>query len=286
MGLLGAAFGIGFCVGPFLGGVLGGWNVAWPAYAAAGFALLAAVQTFLKLPEPAVHKPTESGLWLHPSVFAPVLRRPVVVQLLLISFVSMAAFVMMEATVGLFLAKLFGWNDQQTAARKTGWFFGYIGLVIALVQGGMIGRLTRRFGEWPLAIAGPVLVAVGMGFYVDSAYQPTILILALAGAFNATGRSLQGPTLSSLLSKASDPREQGVVFGLYHGLSSLARVAGPILASATYPYWRNTGQFWTSGGIVLVAAVWTVALRGQFGTGSAEPVGAAAVGNAARMEIE
>jgi DHA1 family tetracycline resistance protein-like MFS transporter len=265
MGLLGAAFGIGFCLGPFLGGVLGGYNVAWPAYAAAFFAALAAAQTFFKLPESRVHKPTESKLWLHPGNFSPVFKRPIVVQILLISFVSMAAFVMMEATVGIYLAKLYGWVDPNIAARKTGWFFGYVGVVIVIVQGGLIGRLTKKLGEWPLAIIGPVLVAVGMGFYVELAWMPMLIILGLAGAMNATGRSLQGPTLSSLLSKFSDPREQGVVFGLYHGLSSLARIVGPIIAGLTYPLWHNTGPFWTSGVIVLFVAMWTIAVKTQAG---------------------
>jgi DHA1 family tetracycline resistance protein-like MFS transporter len=295
MGLLGAAFGIGFCLGPFLGGVLGGFNVSWPAYAAALLAAVAAAQTFFKLPESRIHKPTESKLWLHPSSFAPVLKRPVVLQILLISFVSMAAFVMMEATVGIYLAKIYGWGAglpeeaaRKIAARKTGWFFGYVGLIIVLVQGGMIGRLTKRVGEWPLAIVGPVLVAAGMSFYVGLAWWPSLLILALAGALNATGRSLQGPTLSSLLSKFSDPQEQGVVFGMYHGLSSLARIAGPIIAGLTYPYWRNTGQFWTSGVIVGVVAIWTIAVKGQARrhTGFESIVHDEALGRAAATEIE
>jgi DHA1 family tetracycline resistance protein-like MFS transporter len=289
MGLLGAAFGIGFCLGPFLGGVLGGYNVAWPAYAAAIFAAVAALQTYLKLTESRIHKPTESKLWLHPSNFAPVLRKPIVLQILLISFVSMAAFVMMECTVGLFLAHVWQIDDPKTAGRYTGWFFGYVGLVIVFVQGGLIGRLTKRSGEWPLAILGPILVAVGMAFYVGLAFWPMLIVLGLAGALNATGRSLQGPTLSSLLSKFSDPSEQGVVFGLYHGLSSLARVAGPIIAGATYPYWHNTGPYVTSGIIVLVVAVWTIAVKaqaGRHGVPSAEIERGEAIGRAAATEIE
>jgi len=223
-----------------------------------------------------------------------VLRRPIVLQILLISFVSMAAFVMMEATVGIYLAKIYGWGAglgeeaaRKVAAQKTGWFFGYVGVIIVLVQGGMIGRLTKKVGEWPLAIVGPVLVAVGMGFYVGLAWWPALLVLGVAGALNATGRSLQGPTLSSLLSKFSDPREQGVVFGLYHGLSSLARVAGPIIAGATYGLWRHTGPFVTSGAIVLLVAAWTVALRARAGgTAEVDAPSRDAVAHAATAEIE
>src|SRR4051812_27557091 len=97
MGLIGAGFGIGFCLGPFLGGVLGGWNPTWPAYAAALLAAGAAFQTWARLPESPVHKASaDAEMWLHPRVFLPALKRPVVAQLLVIGFVSMAAFVMME----------------------------------------------------------------------------------------------------------------------------------------------------------------------------------------------
>ena len=289
MGLIGAAFGIGFCVGPFLGGVLGGINVSWPAYAAALLAAVAAAQTYFKLPEPRIHKPTDSRLWLHPSTFTPVFKNPVVTQLLMISFISMAAFVMMETTAGIFLAKIFGWNDPAVASRRTGWFFGYAGLVIVIVQGGLIGRLSKRVGEWPLAILGALLVTVGMAFFIGSAFMPGLLMLGIAGAVNATGRSLQGPTLASLLSKFSNPKEQGVVFGLSNGLSSLARVAGPMLAGAMYPFWRNTGQFWTAGAILLIAAAWTIAVKAQARSQGAgfEPVTREeAVARAATTEIE
>jgi MFS family permease len=199
----------------------------------------------------------------------------------------MAAFVMMESTAGLFLAKVFDWNDPKIAARRTGWFFGYVGLVIVIVQGGLIGRLTKRVGEWPLAIMGAAFVSVGMAFYVGVAYWPaTLLVLAVAGALNAIGRSLQGPTMSSLLSKYTDPREQGVTFGLYHGLSSIARVVGPIAAGLTYPYWRNTGQFWTSGVVMVLVGVWTVAVRAQARDQMAREPSVDATGQAAMGEVE
>jgi MFS family permease len=87
---------------------------------------------------------------------------------------------------------------------------------------------------------------------------------------NAAGRSLQQPTISSLISKFSDPRDQGVVFGVFHGLSSLARVFGPILAGFTYPLLNHAGQFVTAGLIAIAMALWTTALR-QPAPGEAAP---------------
>jgi MFS transporter, DHA1 family, tetracycline resistance protein len=263
MGLIGAAFGIGFTAGPFMGGVLGAVHVSIPAYFAAAFSCVAAILTLARLKESRVHKPTEAEAWLHPARFAPIFRRPMLAQLLAISFFLMVAFVMMESTVGLFLNAhpAFRWG-----ARQVGIYFGFIGVIIAVVQGGLLGRLTKHFGDWGLSITGPIFVAIGMiGYFFmghwTAAFTATLMVLLLTGTLNAVGRSIQGPTSSSLMSKFSDPREQGVVFGLYHGLSSLARVIGPIIAGLTYPLLRHTGQFVTAGIISMTMALWTLAIR-------------------------
>jgi DHA1 family tetracycline resistance protein-like MFS transporter len=261
MGLLGAAFGIGFSIGPAMGGILGHWSLSLPGWVAAALAGGAAVVSWMRLPESRRHAETDAENWLHPSRFLPIFRRPVLVQLLAIGFCIMAAFVMMESTIALFLNKLFGW-----AELGVGLYFLFIGIIIVGVQGGLIGRLTKRFGDWPLCIAGPVLVAMGMGGYIALGYAGAALAIGLplllfSGAVNAAGRSLQQPTLSSLLSKFSARNEQGIVFGLYHGLSSLARVLGPIVAGIAYPHLRNTGQFLVAAMIALLIAVWTASLR-------------------------
>jgi len=86
-------------------------------------------------------------------------------------------------------------------------------------------------------------------------------VLLIGGAVNACGRSFQQPTLSSLLSKFSDRNEQGVVFGLYHGLSSLARVVGPIVAGFAYLFLHNSGQFLVAAIIAVAMGAWAYGLR-------------------------
>ena len=86
--------------------------------------------------------PADAEVWLHPGRFVPILRKPVMAQLLAISFFSMAAFVMMESTATLFFNDVFGWNKLQI-----GLYFCYLGVVIILVQGGLIGRLTKRWAS-------------------------------------------------------------------------------------------------------------------------------------------
>lgn len=264
MGLLGAAFGVGFSLGPALGGVMGHWSLSLPGWIAAGLSGAAAVLSWTRLPESRKHAQTDAENWLHPSRFVPILRKPVLVQLLLISFCVMAAFVMMESTITLFLNKVFGWHEL-----GVGLYFLFVGFIIVIVQGGLIGRLTRKLGDWPLCIAGPVLVAIGMigliatGYAAPAVFALGMALLLLSGAVNAIGRSFQQPTMSSLLSKFSSRDEQGVVFGLYHGLGSLARVIGPLIAGLAYSPWflRNTGPFLVAAAIALAMAVWTAALR-------------------------
>jgi DHA1 family tetracycline resistance protein-like MFS transporter len=295
MGMLGAAFGVGFSFGPALGGLLGYYGVkmfgpqgvSLPAYVAAALAALAAVLSWTRLTEGRTHKPTEAEVWFHPSKFTGVFRNPVVGQLLGLSFFIMAAFVMMECVLVLFLDTHFGFKEL-----GTGLFFGWLGLCIVVVQGGVVGRLSKKVGEWPLAVAGPILVAVGMAVFtatafVDEAagstttgvgYAVGLALLLLAGAVNATGRSLQQPATSALLSKYSSPRDQGVVFGVYHGLGSLARVAGPIVAGLAYPWWKgsslhNTGPFVTAGVIAVLVALWTMTLRRTAGSPQAAAAG-------------
>jgi MFS family permease len=135
------------------------------------------------------------------------------------------------------------------------------------------------FGEWNLAIVGPLLVAAGMASYVEAGFRPVLIILLLGGALNAAGRSLWQPSFSSLLSKFADARQQGIVFGLFQGLGSLARVAGPIVAGLTYDPHRGIGPYIVSGIILLALAGWTVLLRtrhplptAEQGGGGFEPV--------------
>ena len=262
MAMLGAAFGVGFSIGPAMGGIMGSLSLSLPGWIAAGLSALAAVLSWLRLPESRPTSETEAENWLHPSRFVPIIRNPVLVQLLAIGFCIMAAFVMMESTITLFLNEIFGWHEL-----GVGLYFLFVGIIIVAIQGGLIGRLTRRLGDWPLCITGPVLVAIGMIGLTRIAYLPrpvggvALALLLISGAINATGRSFQQPTLSSLLSKFSSRQEQGVVFGMYHGLSSLARVAGPALAGVAYLYLHNAGQFVVAAAIAIVMALWTLALR-------------------------
>lgn len=263
MGMMGAAFGIGFSIGPAVGGVLAHIHQSLPALGAALFSLIAAMMSTLRLKEPAKHSregKDEALIFLHPARFLPIFRNRSLAQLLGISFVMMTGYVMLESIFAIFLNDRFGFKELQV-----GGFFAFVGLIIVIVQGGLVGRLTKMFGEWALAIAGSCLVAVAMSLYVFVGANALIgvhmgvAMVLCAGFFNAGGRSIQTPTLSSLVSRTSDPRQQGAVFGLYHMLGSLARVIGPIVATKLYSR-QITSPFALAGVIALVVGVWTTAL--------------------------
>lgn len=256
MGVLGAAFGVGFAIGPALGALLS-VHPALPGYFAAVLSFGAAIQTHFRLPESRVHRHSAASDWLHPRRFAPVLRRSRLVQLLLIAFISMIAFVMLESMVALFLGdpKTFHFRYWQV-----GLYYAYIGATIAIVQGGLIGRLNRRLGEWSLAITGPFLVALGMGLIGWAGFQPMLSILIIGGGLNALGRSLQTPTLYALISHSSEAREQGIVFGLNQGIGGIARIIGPLLAAIAFRI-HVSGPFLLGTAIILVAGGWTMVLK-------------------------
>jgi DHA1 family tetracycline resistance protein-like MFS transporter len=259
MGILGAAFGVGFAMGPALGALLVTVHPALPGYFAAAMSFFAMVQTYLRLKEGRVHKPAESGQWLHPSRFVPVFRKSRLAQLLAISFISMAAFVMMESMIALFL------SDQRTfnlSEAKVGLYYAYVGIMIATVQGGFIGRLTKAAGEWTLAIIGPLVVSAAMLMIAVAGIKPLLVFVLVGGAMNAIGRSLQTPTLYALISHTSDASEQGLVFGLNQGLGSIARVIGPAIAAAAY-YVHISGPFVVAAVIIFAACLWTIALRSR-----------------------
>lgn len=274
MGMIGAAFGIGFAAGPAIGGVLGQWGVSLPAYVAAGFALGAAILTWARLPESGRRNPTGEWNVFRPSVFMPVMRRPVLSSLMPIMFCLMAAFVMMETSIGLYLNKLLSWDQNHV-----GYYFAYAGVIILVVQGKLIGPLTKRLGEWTLAVMGPLMIGVGMILMVSLSHWPVVALLLCAGFFNAFGRSLQMPSMSSLISRYSGPEEQGAVFGIFHAVLSFARVIGPLIAGKAYD-WHPWAPFAIAGVLVIAMGLLTlmVALRHRH-----DPLPATAVPEGARV---
>jgi predicted MFS family arabinose efflux permease len=156
------------------------------------------------------------------------LRRPGIRRLILIYLLSLLAFSGMEATFALVAAHRYG-LDQ----RHVSYVFAFIGVVVTVVQGGLIGPLTRRFGEQALLVVGFLLQAVGLVAVPYAGNMAGLLGACLPLAF---GSGLSTPALSSLLSRSARDEDQGGTLGIGQSAAALGRIAGPISATSAYDH--------------------------------------------------
>ncbi len=269
MGLIGAAFGLGFIIGPALGGFLAGndpatANLAAPAWVAAGLSTLALCGVLLLLPETLA--PERRGLAPSRSRFGTVaeaLRRPVLSRLILVFFLVVLAFAGMESTFALWAMRQFGWGPGQV-----GYVFAYVGVLSAVLQGGLIGRLTQRFGEERLLLFGLALIGAGL---LVLPFSRDVPILAAAVSGLALGMGLTQPSLNSLISRRAGRDEQGAVLGVSQSVGSLARVLGPAAAGFFFTeFGRDAAFLW---GAVVVAGALLAALKLARGGGATQLLG-------------
>ena len=222
MGLLGAAFGLGFVFGPALGGWASvAFNYAAPMFIAAALSLLNFFFVMFCLPESRPNSQRAQSEPIFPNLFDHV-ERSTYAWSLASYFLVIVGFSMMTALFALLLFHRFGLD-----ALHTGYVLGAIGILGVIIQGGLIGRLVRRFGEAPIALAGAVSMCAGL---CGLALSSGVAIMFLASAAIGIGNSLLMPTLSSLASRSAESNWQGRALGLMQSSGSLARLVGPMLA--------------------------------------------------------
>ncbi|MCC6628966.1 MAG: MFS transporter [Chloroflexi bacterium] len=223
MGLLGAAIGLGFVLGPALGALLSPAGFGTAAFVAAGLAAANLVFGLVALTEsrPAERRTATRArsTWAN---FLDALRHPSVSRILAGIFLTTLAFVSMETTFALLGQQRFGLDT-----RGFGLVLTYVGIIAVIVQGGLVGRLARRYGERALAVAGAGAIGAGLAALAIAPSLPTALV-ALTGL--AVGHGLATPTLPTLLSRESDVDEQGGALGLGQSVAAAARAIGPLLA--------------------------------------------------------
>lgn len=233
--IIGIAFGLGFFLGPSMAGYLSQYGLHMPFHAAAGLSLLSILCTALLLPRQA---PASRAAGADPGpggerlgltdwgAYAQYLERPVLAGLLFQFLVFGIAFTTFTSGFALFAERTFHWHDHPFTPRETGYLFAYAGFLGIILQGGLIGRLVKRFGEPSLVIAG--FVSMGAGFLLLGCIDqvPPLVVVATLVAF---GHGVLRPSLTSLLSRRADASEQGVVLGLSQSLTSIAQVIAPPL---------------------------------------------------------
>lgn len=260
MGLLGAAFGIGFVFGPALGGILSRWGIHVPFLFAATMCFANAILLYFRLPEtitsdhPARNR-AAGGRGLKQLIKS--LKQPRLASVMMIYFLFIVAFSIMTSSFAFYTMFRFGYD-----AQHTGYLFAYVGVIAVVIQGGLIGRLVKRFGELPLVIAGAFCFAISLAAvpFVSPAAGGLAGLLIGGGVFSA-GNSLANPPLLSLASKNVGAEEQGTVLGVMQSVASLARAVGPSLAAllinSSVAHRGADGNFHNMSDHSLLVTFWT-----------------------------
>ncbi|MNR81382.1 Tetracycline resistance protein, class C [compost metagenome] len=256
MGVVGAAMGLGMVFGPAIGGWLGHYGLSTPFYAASAIALLAALLTFAMLPEslPRQAAPPERTSFLQNLKATPATAWGI----LAVTFLSTFAFAGFETVFALFVQDRLV-LDSTSSARTVGMLLAVMGLVSALVQGGLVGRLIKQTGERLVLVGGLGLMALTM--VSVSATSASAFAFACILAVMGIAHGVQRPAISSAISKGAGSA-QGAALGLMSSFDSLARVLGPLLAGVLYTM-QVSLPFYASA-LALIAGVATLLmLRGQ-----------------------
>ena len=263
MGLLGAAFGLGFILGPALGGAFVPLGLSAPAYVAAVLCLVNFNFAYFMLPETRSAKVgTTLPTWRAQlrdgfEKLVAALNRSSLVRILAIYLLWTTGFSLMEQVMGLTVEAYFVpptglGNHAELAAKMTAAVLFVVGVVATIIQGGAIGPLTRRFGEKALFLVGACLVSLAF-FAVPKvgALGQYPLFVGLFGLV-ALGSGITHPSLASLLSQVAEPQERGGIMGLGQSLSALGRVLGPALAGPLFEI--KVGLPFQMGAVLLLIA--------------------------------
>lgn len=270
MAWIGAAFGLGFVLGPAIGGQLSTISASAPFYFAAGLSVVNALLVAFKLPETLTAEKRA-----HPDTPAPISEvfadgRGWFTSLMLAAALAhTAGFSFIHVLFALFCGDTFGWSQ-----KETGYALAYTGIVAVFVQGGLLRRLLKKPVEKPVLIGGTLILAASLAFLPHAATLGTFLVVCAAMAL---GNGLSTPTLSGLASRHIHGKAQGRMLGLMASAGSLGRVIGPLIAviplPAAYATLTRTPEnvamlkhsytisFSVAAGIIFLAAVFASVLQ-------------------------
>ena len=247
MGIIGAAFGLGFIIGPAVGGLSASYlGPSAPGLVAAGLSVVNFVSAYLILPESlkAEHR-TERDLGDF-SHIGDAIQTPRLAPLMLAWLVAPFAFSGYTVALPLWAGVTLGWRE-----RQLGWFFTVIGATAAVVQGYAFGKLARRFGDRALLIFG------GFGMALAIAVIPALHSSAALYAWTAVlafSNSIFGPAATGLVSVFADPSEQGTVLGAAQALAALGRLLGPLTLGKVYDA-SHPAAFVVAGAVMAVGGL-------------------------------
>jgi len=264
-GLIGAAFGLGFMMGPAIGGMLSTISLQAPAFAAGGLALVTTILSYFFLPEslPPERRTRNPMSWAVLNPFRAIgsaLSRANMRLILLAGFALNFAYSGLQSHFAIYTLTRFGLNE-----RENSWLLTYLGVMVTIIQGGLIRRLIPLIGESRLVRGGLVLGALG---FLALIYAPSPGYIYGALTLLSMGSGLAAPALQSWVSQRATGSEQGVIMGVTQSLGSLSRILGPLWAGFTFDAFAPSAPYWTGGAMMLVALTLVLV----FSTRQAEPV--------------
>jgi DHA1 family tetracycline resistance protein-like MFS transporter len=254
-GLLGAAFGIGFVLGPALGGFLAEYNLRLPFWVAAGCSTLNCLWGLLVLPESLKPENRRAFSWARANPIGALLalkRFPAVLGLVESFFILMLAQNMMFSLWALYTSHRFDWTP-----RQVGFSLAFAGLLMGLVQGALVKRIVPKLGDTRATLVGLTISALAyIGYGLSSHGWAMYAVMAL-GAF----AGITGPSLQSYITKHIPANEQGAVQGAFGGLQSFAAIPGPFIATYIFgwsvrpghPAWMSGIAFFVTSGFIFLA---------------------------------
>lgn len=257
MGLIGAAFGLGFVFGPLIGGLLSPLGYAVTGYVAAGFSFLAFLSTIFFLPESLKKKnidesttPMQKRKLFDFAAMKKILQKPDLAILVLLFFILTFSFANIYGTFALLGLKVYGFTDMQN-----GYMYGIVGLSSAIIQGGLIGRINKLVSKKMILIIGSILMMLSLAMIP---YAGTFSGLAIVSIILSYGTGTFQPTVLSLISEVTSETEQGITLGINQSLSSFARVLGPLWGGFAFEYLGYPFPFLTGAVFTFIIFLLTV----------------------------
>ena len=263
-GVIGVAFGIGFLIGPAISGFLSTFSYQYPIFAAAALSATSILSTYFLLPgAPVIPEsekrdgpPLPAGRRLRVldwGNYATYFQRPVLARLLWQFFSFAFSFAIFMSGFALFAERRFTWNGHPFGVKEVGYIFAYVGFLGIILQGGLIGRLVKRFGEKKLVSSGFISATAGFALIGFMYHLPGLLVASTLASF---GTGVLRPALTSLITQHAGREEQGIVLGLTQSLMSVAQIVAPVIGGflidrELLTTWAITGAAITFIGVLI-----------------------------------
>ena len=253
MGLIGSAFGLGFVFGPLIGGFLSKLGYMETGLGAAAFSFIAFIVTMILLPESNLERnkveETKRRIFNLDAILK-TFRKPSLAILITLFFILTFSFANIYGTFALLGIQVYGFTDLQN-----GYMFGIVGLSSAIVQGGLIGPITRLIGKKRILVLGSFLIMVTLALIP---YAGNFLWLAVVGIFLSIGTGILQPTLLSFISEVTSDAEQGITLGVNQSLSALARMLGPLWGGFAFEFLGYPFPFLTGAAFMFLIVIATI----------------------------